>query len=56
MMAQLIHGNLERLAAPWAVFDVMPGLRGIRDGEGSRHCFGAHLKCPAAILAPPRKG
>jgi hypothetical protein len=56
MMAQLIHGNFQRFSAPWAVFDVMPGLCGIRGGEGSRHRFGTDLKCPAAILAPPRKG
>jgi hypothetical protein len=55
MMAQLIHGYLQRLAAPWAVFNVMPGLGGIRGGEGSRHRIGTHLKCPAAVLAPPRK-
>jgi hypothetical protein len=37
MMAQLIDGNFQRLPAPRAVLDVMPGLGGIRDGEGSRH-------------------
>jgi len=54
-MAQLIHGYLQRLAAPWAMFNVMPGLCGIRGGEGSRNRIGTQLKCPAAILAPPRK-
>jgi hypothetical protein len=37
MMAQLIHRYFQRLAAPWAVFNVMPGLGGIRGGEGSRY-------------------
>jgi hypothetical protein len=55
MIAQLIHGYLQRLAAPWAVFNVMPCLCGIRGGEGSRHRIGTHLKCPAAVLAPPGK-
>jgi hypothetical protein len=40
MMAQLIHGYLQRLAAPGAVFNVMPGLSGIRGGEGSRNRIG----------------
>jgi hypothetical protein len=37
------------------VFNVMPCLGGIRGGEGSRHRIRTQLKCPAAVLAPPRK-
>jgi hypothetical protein len=56
MLAQLIHGDFQRLAASWTVFNMMPVMRSIRGGEGGRHSIGAHLERPIAVLTSPRKG
>jgi len=49
------HGYLQRLAAPWAMFNVMPGLCGIRGGEGQPQPHRNSIEMPGCIWPPNDK-